>query len=122
MRYGTARSAASQQEQEDNADEAGGPSEATVAAISAVAGVAAVGSAAALIYKLAARLRDYRRDARYPYVNEPRHEKICLMTYANNTDADQRSLISNFVRCLDSIIPVHSCYVRNFKTLASLCS
>ena len=39
---------------------------------------------------------------------EPGHEKICLMSYANNKGADQPahpiSLISAFVvRCLDSI-------------------
>ena len=47
-----------------------------------------------------------------------------FMQYANNKGADQpahpRSLISTFVvRCLDSI--VSSCYIWNFKTLASLC-
>ena len=41
--------------------------------------------------------------------DEPGHEKICLMSYANNKGADKtaqpRSLISAFVvRCLDSII------------------
>ena len=40
---------------------------------------------------------------------EPGHEKMCLMSYANNKGADQpahpRCLISAFVvRCLDSII------------------
>ena len=40
--------------------------------------------------------------------NEPGHEKMCLMSYANNKGTDQpahlRSLISAFVfRCLDSI-------------------
>ena len=44
---------------------------------------------------------------------EPGHEKICLMSYANNKCADQpahpRSLISAFVfRCLDSIISLDS--------------
>ena len=44
-------------------------------------------------------------------LNEPDHEKMCLMPYANNKGADQpahpRSLISAFVvRCLDSIIPI----------------
>ena len=43
------------------------------------------------------------------FTNEPGHEKMCLMSYANNKGADQpahlRSLISAFVvRCLDSII------------------
>ena len=42
---------------------------------------------------------------------EPRHEKTCLMPYANNNGADQpahlRSLISAFVICcLDSIAPI----------------
>ena len=48
-------------------------------------------------------------------LNEPGHEKMCLMSYANanNRRADQpahlRSLISAFVvRCLDSIIPLIS--------------
>ena len=55
---------------------------------------------------------------------EPGHEKMCLMSYANNKGADQpahsRSLISAFVvRCLDSIISRF--YSRNFKTLASFC-
>ena len=44
---------------------------------------------------------------------EPGHEKICLVSYANNKGADQpahpRSLISAFVvRCLDSIISLDS--------------
>ena len=43
------------------------------------------------------------------YIYEPGHEKMCLMSYANNKGADQpahlRSLISAFVVCcLDSII------------------
>ena len=42
-------------------------------------------------------------------IYEPGHEKMCLMLYAINKDADQparmRSLISAFVvHCLDSII------------------
>ena len=46
-------------------------------------------------------------------INEPGHEKMCLMSYANNKGADQpadpRSLISAFVvRCLDSIISIDS--------------
>ena len=41
----------------------------------------------------------------------PRHEKTCLMLYANNKGADQpahpHSLIGAFVvRCLDSMIPI----------------
>ena len=44
---------------------------------------------------------------------EPGHEKMCLMSYANNKGADQpahlRSLISAFVvHCLDSIISLDS--------------
>ena len=44
---------------------------------------------------------------------EPGHEKMCLMSYANNKGTDQpahpRSLISVFVvRCLDSIISLDS--------------
>ena len=46
-------------------------------------------------------------------LHEPGHEKMCLMSYANNKDADQpahpHSLISVFVfRCLDSIISLDS--------------
>ena len=45
--------------------------------------------------------------------SEPGHEKMCLMSYANNKGADQTahplSLISAFiVRCLDSIISLDS--------------
>ena len=45
--------------------------------------------------------------------NDPSHEKMSLMSYANNKGADQpahpRSLISTFVvRCLDSIISLDS--------------
>ena len=45
--------------------------------------------------------------------DEPGHEKMCLMSYANNKGADQpahpRSLISAFVvRCLDSMITLDS--------------
>ena len=58
------------------------------------------------------------------FIFEPGHEKMCLMSYANNKGADQtahpRSLIITFVvRCLDSIISLDSIYSRNFKTLAS---
>ena len=47
------------------------------------------------------------------YEYEPGHEKICLMSCANNKGADQpvhpRSLIRAFiVRCLDSIISLDS--------------
>ena len=46
-------------------------------------------------------------------LSEQGHEKMCLMSYANNKGADQsahpRSLISAFViRCLDSIISLDS--------------
>ena len=47
------------------------------------------------------------------YLCEPGHEKMCLMSYANNKGADQpahpRSLINAFVsRWLDSIISLDS--------------
>ena len=47
------------------------------------------------------------------YLNEPGHEKMCLMSNANNKGADQPahpcSLISAVVvRCLDSIISLDS--------------
>ena len=47
------------------------------------------------------------------FIIEPGHEKMCLMSYANNKGADQpahpRSLISAFiVCCLDSIISLDS--------------
>ena len=47
------------------------------------------------------------------YIIEPGHEKMCLMSYANNKGADQpahpRSLISAFVVCdLDSTISLNS--------------
>ena len=46
-------------------------------------------------------------------IHEPGHEKMCLMSYANNKGTDQpahpRSLISTFVlHCLDSIISLVS--------------
>ena len=48
-----------------------------------------------------------------PEINEPGHEKMCLMSYANNKGADQpahpRSLISTFVvHWLDTIISLGS--------------
>ena len=48
-----------------------------------------------------------------PLLYELGHEKMCLMSYANNKGADQpvhlRSLISAFVvHCLDSIISLDS--------------
>ena len=55
---------------------------------------------------------------------EPGHEKMCLMSYANNKGADQpahlHSLISAFVvRCLYSIIALDS--IAEISTLASFC-
>ena len=52
-------------------------------------------------------------DDTYKKTNEPGHEKMCLMSYANNKGADQpahpRSLLSTFIaRCLDSIISLDS--------------
>ena len=49
----------------------------------------------------------------FTYIYEPGHEKMCLMSYANNKGADQpahsHSLIGAFVvRCLDSIVPLDS--------------
>ena len=46
-------------------------------------------------------------------IYKPGHEKMCLMSYANNKGADQpahpRSLVSAFVVCsLDSIISLDS--------------
>ena len=65
-------------------------------------------------------------------IYEPGHEKMCLMSYANNKGADQpvhpRSLISAFVvRCLDSIIPLDSIaeisrlYLASVAAQAGLC-
>ena len=58
-------------------------------------------------------------------INEPGHEKMCLMSYAKNKGADQTahpsSLISAFVvRCLDSIISLDS-IAEMSRTLASFC-
>ena len=55
---------------------------------------------------------------------EPGHEKMCLVSYANNKGADQpaqpRSLISTFVVCcLDSIISLDS--IAEISRLASFC-
>ena len=49
----------------------------------------------------------------FKIMNEPSHEKMCLMSYANNKGTDQpvhpRSLISAFVvRCLDSVMSLVS--------------
>ena len=57
-------------------------------------------------------------------VSRSAHEKICLMSYANNKGTDQtahlRSLISAFViRCLDSIISLDS--IAKISRLASYC-
>ena len=57
--------------------------------------------------------------------NEPGHEKMCLMPYANNKGADQpahpRSLISASVS-LPRQNDTSSLYIRNFKIPAGLCS
>ena len=58
-------------------------------------------------------------------VYEPGHEKMCLMSYANNKGADQpahpRSLISAFVvRCLDSIMSLVSVTKMSSLILASV--
>ena len=63
--------------------------------------------------------------------NEPGHEKMCLMPYANNKGADQtahlRSLISAFVVCclysvmsLVSVIKISSLMVASIAEQASL--
>ena len=57
------------------------------------------------------KISDTQTTTVYIILNETRHEKTCLMPYANNKGTDQpahlRSLISAFVlRCLDSIILV----------------
>ena len=56
------------------------------------------------------------------FIYEPGHEKMCLMSYANNKGADQpahpRSLISAFVvRCLDSVIHVSLVSVTKISSL-----
>ena len=38
--------------------------------------------------------------------NEPRHEKTCLMPYANNKGADQPAHPRLCFPCLDSTIPI----------------
>ena len=66
------------------------------------------------------------------FIYEPGHEKMCLISYANNKVADQpahpRSLISAFVvSCLDSIISLDSMaemsrlYIASVATQAGLC-
>ena len=59
------------------------------------------------------------------YLIEPGHEKMCLMSYANNKGADQpahpRSLISAFVvRCLDSVMSLVSVTKISSLMLASV--
>ena len=59
------------------------------------------------------------------FINEPGHEKTCLMSYANNKGADQpahpRSLISAFVfRCLDSVMSLVSVTKISSLMLASV--
>ena len=56
---------------------------------------------------------------------EPGHEKMCLMSYANNKGADQpahpRSLISTFVvHCLDSVMSLSSVTKISSLMLASV--
>ena len=58
-------------------------------------------------------------------LNEPGHEKTCLMSYANNKGADQpahpRSLISALVvRCLDSLMSLVSVTKISSLMLASV--
>ena len=58
-------------------------------------------------------------------INEPGHEKTCLMSYANNKGADQtahpRSLISAFVvRCLASVMSLVSLTNISSLMLASI--
>ena len=73
-------------------------------------------SKSTLFMYLGSEIRDpfiYSSFKNTTYTNEPGHEKMCLMSYANNKGADQpahpRSLISAFVvRCLDSIISLDS--------------
>ena len=57
---------------------------------------------------------------------EPRHEKSCLMLYANNKGTDQPahpgSLIKAFVACcLDSIVSILAS-AKHFKNLSSPCN
>ena len=59
-------------------------------------------------------------------INEPCHEKMCLMTYVNNKGADQparpHSLISYFVVCcLDSTMHVYAKSKVSVAEQASLC-
>ena len=54
----------------------------------------------------------FKAQAKIVHTNEPGHEKMCLMSYANIKDADQpahpHSLISAFVfHCLDSVISIY---------------
>ena len=63
--------------------------------------------------KLVRKICLYKKSLQLVKQSEPGHEKMCLMSYANNKGADQpahpRSLISAFVvRCLDSIICLDS--------------
>ena len=59
------------------------------------------------------------------FINEPGHEKTCLMSYANSKGADQpahpHSLISAFVvRCLDSVMSLVSVTKISSLMLASV--
>ena len=69
------------------------------------------------------RMQDKQTNARETY--EPGHEKMCLMSYANNKGVDQpahpRSLISAFiVRCLDSVMSLVSVTKISSLMLASV--
>ena len=59
------------------------------------------------------------------YWFEPGHEKMCLMSYANNKGADQlahpRSLISALFYSLLRQYNISRFFSRNFMTLASFC-
>ena len=63
-----------------------------------------------IVNNLKYRLKIFNEHCRlFISLYEPDHEKMCLMSYANNKGADQHSLISAFVvRCLDSIISLDS--------------
>ena len=58
-------------------------------------------------------------------IYEPGHEKMCLMSYANNKGADQpahqRSLISAFWCSLLRKYNISRFYSQNFKALDSFC-
>ena len=63
-------------------------------------------------FTIVSNVREKYRDCDFlKEQGEPRHDEICLMSYATNKSTDQpahpRDLINTFVvRCLDSIIPL----------------